>query len=444
MGIHSPGGFLEPGKDEQDGRNGENEDEQPGQAHPPPRLAAGRGPKPRAAQQPCRPDAQYQYRYMPEKERHDDTVQDNHAGPDIPTFKPLTRGPCSQQQNADLEEAERQQRNVRRAAVRHDGARHGDHADRIGQEEDYESEPEKAGQGQYDRPRGLLEIALSPGISELMHRHPDEPVIQPSYIREPEQNGDRIRQAGASDKSPERNHPVPSPGSIADRHRKGNHHIDGEEPDRNQGEPGGVAGQPDIDFRAAGEKGRQRPEQNQRNDRRQQPPESFPQPEGCPKTASVGGRPGRGVRVAADKKEHRHDLKQPGQKLGPGREGQHIVEPKGAVFNDWRRRHPVAHNHRANRCRPQEIDIAISRARSLVGKRLGGFPEFHLRYANLSDRGAPGRRAPSLQRSGRRPTARIVAAGQAGSQAATRFPGRAGDKLRRCGERGWRFRTFSP
>ncbi len=214
-----------------------------------------------------------------------------------------------------------------------------------------------------------------PRIAELVNRQPDEQEVDEVEHAHMEMQRQHIDDRRARDQQPETRHAHPLPRRIAERHQRGDEQIDGEEPDRDQRQFGRHADDIPVDARQRRDHHRHRPDEEQRHHRIDQPLHPSGKPVGIAFAVAAIGRPRHGVGIAADEEEQRHHLKTPGQPLRPWEDAEQMAADDAIALHIGRGNQPVADNHREDRQRAQEVDIAVAVGRRCPRHRFGACPQ---------------------------------------------------------------------
>ncbi len=254
------------------------------------------------------------------------------------------------------------------------GARDADHRDRIGPEPDEQAERDEPADAPQKRP-ARRQPSLAPCKAELVDREPDESEVEKIHVGHVETQRRNVDRHRPGNKRPEGGEPPARPCLPRQRHDRGDHQVNRQEPHRNQCELRCHRNDAAIDPRQRAEHRDERPDQEQRQHRVDQPLEPAAVPACVTAALALRRRPRHAVRETADEEEERHH-RNPRSATASTAICRAGVRPRPHHPSYRARRHePMADDDREDRQRTEEIDIAIALGRSLPGHLPGPRPD---------------------------------------------------------------------
>ena len=300
---------------------------------------------------------------MPQIYRHNHAVDKDNAGPDADIIEHPPPAWFQCQGKPGLPDAKRQQSQCRRHRVAQIRPRHPDHRDRIRSEPDQQTKSGKPDRSPQRSARSIGKISFAPRIAQLVDGQPHESKIGEVDIRHFEQQGRGVDGHCPHHQHPECRHAKPFPRGMGDGNQRRHQQIYRQKPHRYQRQLGGELHHLAVNTRRGAEQRKQRPDDEQRQHRIDQPLHSRRKPARIGAAAAPVRGPRQSIGKSADQKEYRHDLKPPGQPLRPRQYPQQMPALHRAILHIGCRDQPVAGHHRKDRKGAQKIDIAVALGR---------------------------------------------------------------------------------
>ena len=298
---------------------------------------------------------------MPQIERHHVIVGDRQDSLGTNRFHQSIHRGCQRQGQPCLGAAESQEGEVGRTGVVHGCTRDADHADRVGPDGDQQDHHDRRQHRHRDR-RAPAQSAVLPGNPELIEHRPHQQIVQPPDVGQVGADGRHVEHRHC-DRHSERHPLAPAP-VCGHRQRRQRHdqHVDAQEPQMHGYRPRTEvqlgAGHPDT--------AQDRHHQQRENDVDRRRPDGLDQPPsqpGLPGLARVTMTPRPRAGVAGHDEEHRNDLEDPGEPLGPRHVDERIVPPERSIGVGQRRQDPMPDDDERQGTRAVQVHGVVAGSR---------------------------------------------------------------------------------